>query len=88
MHLGRNDPSFEKARWEMGDNAIIGISCYNSPSKALKFAELGASYVALGSFSTLQQNQMQQVVVFLNYKNLTQVKCSNCCNWWHYKHQC
>ena len=50
VHLGKNDLSLEKARREMGSNAIIGVSCYNSSLKALRFAELGASYVALGSF--------------------------------------
>ena len=58
VHLGRNDPSLKKARSEMGNNAIIGVSCYNSSSKAFKFTELGASYVALGSFfhSTTKPN--------------------------------
>lgn len=50
VHLGKNDLSLEQARREMDKNAIIGVSCYNSALSALKFAELGASYVALGCF--------------------------------------
>lgn len=50
VHLGKDDLSLEQARREMGEKAIIGVSCYNSALNAKKFAELGASYVALGCF--------------------------------------
>ncbi len=50
VHVGKDDLSLKKARREMGEKAIIGVSCYNSALNALKFAKLGASYVALGCF--------------------------------------
>ena len=50
VHLGKDDLSLKQARREMGEKAIIGVSCYNSALNAKKFAELGASYVALGCF--------------------------------------
>ncbi|MHC8441779.1 MAG: thiamine phosphate synthase [Candidatus Eutrophobiaceae bacterium] len=50
VHLGRDDPSIEQARGTLGDAAIIGMSCYNDVSKALRVAQQGADYVALGSF--------------------------------------
>ena len=34
----------------MGNNKIIGISCYNNSKKAVDAAERGANYIALGSF--------------------------------------
>ncbi len=50
VHLGKDDSSIKLARQEMGRNAIIGVSCYNSSLRAVNYAKLGASYVALGSF--------------------------------------
>ena len=49
VHLGENDMSLNQARNILGDDSIIGISCYNSISKALNMQKLGADYVAFGS---------------------------------------
>ena len=50
VHLGKNDMNLVSARQQMGKNALIGISCYNSSLNAIKSAKQGANYVALGSF--------------------------------------
>ena len=50
VHLGRDDEAFAAARARLGDDAIIGISCYDDAERALAAAGLGASYVAFGSF--------------------------------------
>jgi len=50
VHLGKNDSSAMLARQRLGDNAIIGISCYNSLHTALIAEKEGANYVAFGSF--------------------------------------
>lgn len=50
VHLGSNDARFEFARKQMGRNAIIGVSCYDSLSRARQMAAQGASYVAFGAF--------------------------------------
>ena len=49
VHLGENDMSLSQARTILGVDPIIGISCYNSISKALNMQKLGADYVAFGS---------------------------------------
>ena len=49
VHLGKNDISLNQARSILGDDSIIGISCYHSISKALKMQNQGADYVAFGS---------------------------------------
>ncbi len=49
VHLGENDMSLNQARSILGDDSIIGISCYHSISKALKMQKQGADYVAFGS---------------------------------------
>jgi thiamine-phosphate pyrophosphorylase len=49
IHLGGNDHSIFEARDKLGQEAIIGKSCYNSIENALTAQKEGASYVAFGS---------------------------------------
>lgn len=50
VHLGRDDEALAAARSRLGDDAIIGVSCYDEPDRALAAARNGADYVAFGSF--------------------------------------
>ena len=50
VHLGRDDDTLAAARSRLGDAAIIGVSCYNEPDRALAADRNGADYVAFGSF--------------------------------------
>ncbi len=50
VHLGKDDGSIVEARQRLGEEAIIGVSCYNSVERALEAQALGASYVAFGRF--------------------------------------
>jgi thiamine-phosphate pyrophosphorylase len=50
VHLGKDDASIAEARQRLGNNAIIGVSCYNSVEKALAAQQQGADYVAFGRF--------------------------------------
>ncbi len=50
VHLGRDDMKIREARAILGDGAIIGASCYNLFQNALRAQQLGADYVAFGSF--------------------------------------
>jgi len=49
VHLGKDDIAISKARQLLGDNAIIGVSCYNDVSLAITAEQLSADYVALGA---------------------------------------
>jgi thiamine-phosphate pyrophosphorylase len=49
VHLGENDMPLNQARSILGNDFIIGISCYDSITKALNMQKLGADYVAFGS---------------------------------------
>jgi thiamine-phosphate pyrophosphorylase len=49
VHIGQEDSSIEHARQQLGNDAIIGVSCYNSFNLAKNAAAKGADYVALGS---------------------------------------
>ena len=50
LHVGEDDISYEEARAIMGEDKIIGISCYGDIKRALKYEALGADYVAFGAF--------------------------------------
>ncbi len=52
VHLGHDDDSLIQARQELGSQAIIGISCYNSLERAIQAEKSSASYVAFGAFFT------------------------------------
>lgn len=50
VHLGSSDADVAEARALVGDEAIIGVSCYNELERAVRAESEGASYVAFGSF--------------------------------------
>jgi thiamine-phosphate pyrophosphorylase len=50
VHLGEEADLYPQARKLLGKQAIIGISCYGSVDRALKYAQDGADYVAFGAF--------------------------------------
>ena len=50
LHIGQNDTDLQEARALLGQNAIIGVSCYNDLNRAQQMQELGANYVAFGRF--------------------------------------
>ena len=50
VHLGRDDMSLSQARQLVGNDRLIGVSCYDDVHRALELAAQGADYVAFGSF--------------------------------------
>ena len=50
VHLGKDDTDPETARRLLGDEAILGVSCYDQLSLARRAAEAGADYIAFGRF--------------------------------------
>lgn len=50
VHLGKDDSTLNSARSLLGEEAIIGISCYNDVDQAIRAESDGADYVAFGSF--------------------------------------
>tara|TARA_B100000795_G_scaffold243322_1_gene207100 strand:- start:170 stop:772 length:603 start_codon:yes stop_codon:yes gene_type:complete len=49
VHIGSNDTNLAEARNILGDNKIIGVSCYNDVDLALSAEKNGASYISFGS---------------------------------------
>lgn len=50
VHLGKHDCDLQAARARLGGQAIIGVSCYNEWSRALRAVAAGADYIAFGRF--------------------------------------
>lgn len=50
LHVGQHDAAIVKARNQLGDNKIIGASCYNNLVLAIQAEKEGADYVAFGAF--------------------------------------
>jgi len=50
VHIGKQDAALQQTRKELGPQAIIGVSCYNSLRLAEEAEAAGADYVAFGSF--------------------------------------
>lgn len=49
VHLGKDDAALTAAREELGEDAIIGISCYNDIELAIAAEKNSADYVAFGT---------------------------------------
>jgi thiamine-phosphate pyrophosphorylase len=50
IHIGKDDGHIQVARQRLGEQAIIGVSCYNDLQRAQEMEQLGADYVAFGRF--------------------------------------
>lgn len=50
VHLGRNDPDVAETRKILGEEALVGVSCYNELERAAAAEDQGADYVAFGAF--------------------------------------
>lgn len=50
VHLGGDDGSVSEARKHLGNDKIIGVSCYNHIEIAQQAVQQGADYVAFGAF--------------------------------------
>ena len=49
VHLGEKDDNIAEVRHILGENAIIGSSCYDQLNRAKQAQKEGASYVAFGA---------------------------------------
>lgn len=54
VHIGKDDMAITLARKLLGQNAIIGVSCYNDVNLAISAQNQGASYVAFGAMFASQ----------------------------------
>lgn len=50
VHLGKDDLDMPDARAQLGQDKIIGVSCYNKLQLAIEAEQAGADYVAFGAF--------------------------------------
>jgi thiamine-phosphate pyrophosphorylase len=58
VHLGKHDADMATAKQRLGEQAIIGVSCYNDVNLAIAAEKQGASYVAFGRFFPSQSKPL------------------------------
>lgn len=78
VHLGEEDGRLSEARRLMGQEAIIGMSCYDSLDEAMELADAGADYVAFGSFypsSTKTQPRRPTPLLLAQWASQSDVPC-------------
>lgn len=76
VHLGSEDIGIVKARKILGDNKIVGISCYNELSRAKHAEESKASYVSFGSLYTTKTKKnftMLDESIFFEAKKMVKI---------------
>lgn len=68
VHLGQQDGNIPDARHLLGNEKIIGVSCYNNIELARQAAAEGADYIAFGRFfpSRTKPNAVQASVDLLH----------------------
>ncbi len=57
VHLGQEDMPIQQARTLLGTEAVIGITCHDSPDLAMQAGANGADYIAFGAFYPSQTKQ-------------------------------
>jgi len=66
VHLGEKDDNIAEVRHILGEDAIIGSSCYNQIERARQAQKEGASYVAFGAiFPTFTKPQAPRATLEL-----------------------
>lgn len=78
VHIGQADTPYAQAREQLGDQAIIGVTCHASKDLALHAGELGADYVAFGAFfpsSTKEPPDMASPDILTWWQAVTTVPC-------------
>ena len=68
VHLGEHDGAIAAARGLLGNQAIIGVSCYDDASLARHAAASGADYLAFGAFfpSTTKPDARHAAIALLH----------------------
>ena len=79
VHLGKDDINLIQARRILGDNKIIGISCYNNLELALLAEKNHASYVSFGSLYETKTKKTFTRLDELDFKNaVNKIKIPTC----------
>jgi len=67
VHIGRDDLDLQRTRAIVGDQRLVGVSCYNELALARRAESEGADYVAFGSFypSTIKPDAVRATTALL-----------------------
>ncbi len=74
VHIGQDDAAVAQARAALGEQALIGVSCYNDLARAERALAAGADYLAFGSVyrsATKPQAPTAPLSIFAEARALT-----------------
>lgn len=71
VHIGKDDADLKYARSVLGNDAFIGVSCYNDLDLAIKMQENTADYVAFGA---VYQSQTKPNTTKVSFETIKQAK--------------
>ncbi len=68
VHIGKNDAGLQETRQLLGQDFIIGVSCYNNIKQAETAQAMGADYIAFGAFypTTTKQHTVSVMPTLLS----------------------
>ena len=79
IHIGHLDDAYLKIRDKIGLSKMIGVSCYGDIDRCIKFSELGADYIAIGTpyFTKTKpervKTELSQMLEIVNKVNKTPI---------------
>lgn len=73
VHIGKDDADLKYARSVLGNDAFIGVSCYNDLDLAIKMQENTADYVAFGAVYPSQTKPNTTKVSFETIKQAKEI---------------
>ena len=78
VHIGQEDLVYAKARYIVGPNAIVGVTCHDKRYLAIEAAEKGADYIAFGAFfptATKKTKSQPEIDIIKIWSTMTTVPC-------------
>ena len=71
IHIGKSDEQYSTIRKAIGSNKIIGVSCYGDIERCVKFSDLGADYIAIGTPYFTKTKPERESTSFETMKKIT-----------------
>lgn len=79
VHIGKDDGGVKTARKILGEDAFIGVSCYDDLNLALKAQDEGASYAAFGAVFASPTKPNAPLCKFETIRRAKEILCIPVC---------
>ncbi|NIP29925.1 MAG: thiamine phosphate synthase [Candidatus Dadabacteria bacterium] len=85
VHIGMGDSDISFVREILGNDSIIGVSCYDDLNRGQMAEKMGADYVAFGTpYDTPTKPGRKKTHIFRDtYQGIAVNKNPGFCHWWY-----